>query len=105
MQTNTVFIARYVVISIGKCLQSCKKRNGFEKYTLRFKTVDVRNGFSKDDSDINRTPQKIMMRFYMFSNSLKSDFNFSFFALWYFSSPNASIDRKLLFNGMLELNI
>lgn len=45
----------------------------------------VRNGFSKDDSDINWTPKKIMMRFNMFSNSLKSDFNFSFFILWIFS--------------------
>lgn len=51
---------------------------------------------TKDDSDINKMPKKIMMRFYMFSNSLKSDFNF------YFSKR---IDRKLLFNGMLELSI
>lgn len=70
--------------------------------------VDVRNGFTKDDSDINWTPKKIMMRFYMFSNSLKSDFNFSFFILWilfFFHFSSSTIDRKLLFNGMLELNI
>lgn len=69
------------------------------KITFGFKSrVWWEKRFLLDDSDVSQTPKKIMMRFYMFSNSSKSDFNFNF----YFSSR---IDRKRLPNDMLVLAI